>query len=215
MLTGAALHVWHADLAAVGAGLAGLLAPEERERAARIARPQERELWARGRGALRALLGRYLQADPHALVLLIGEHGKPAIENDVLQFNLSHSGGCALYAFTLHAPVGVDLELLRDPTRRVRTDYCALAARAFGTDAAERLRALPLVQREAEFMRLWTQREAALKQRGAGIGSGGALGPPPTWEAELDVGPGAIAAVAAAQAPGERCLWRWEDSRAA
>jgi 4'-phosphopantetheinyl transferase len=209
-LTAAALHVWHVDLAAADASLAQLLTPAERERAARIVRPRQRELWARGRGALRALLGRYLQSDPQALVLLAGEHGKPALAGDELQFNLSHSGGSALYAFTPQTPVGVDLELRQDPARRARTDYCALAARALGSPAAERLRALDPARREAEFMRLWTRREAALKQRGVGIGGSGASGPIPAWEAELDVGTDAVAAVAAARAPEELCLWRWE-----
>lgn len=210
-LGAAALHVWQADLEVANDGLLELLAPAERARAARIARPRERALWARGRGVLRALLGRYLRADPRAPALLCGEHGKPALAGGALHFNLSHSGGRALYAFAPGTPVGVDLELLRDPARRARADYPALARRAFGAQAAGLLGAMPSRElREAEFMRLWTRHEAALKLRGAGLGSGGPPGPPPGWEQELDVGPGAVAIVAAEDAPRELRLWRWD-----
>jgi len=197
------------DLAAVGEALDHLLDSSEHKRARAIVRARERALWARGRGVLRELLGRYLRTDPRELVLLTGERGKLELERAPLEFNLSHSAGLALYAFATFGPVGIDVELLRDPARAARSDYPALARRAFGAAAARRLRALEPESRELEFMRLWTRHEAGLKQRGAGLGAGRpALAP--SWEAELDLGPHAVASLAAGRAPCELRLWRYE-----
>ena len=62
-----------------------------------------------------------------------------------IHFNLSHSRGavvCALH----HAPVGVDVELLRPAPKRL--------AKGMGDE---------------EFFRLWTAREATIKREGRGV----------------------------------------------
>ncbi len=106
----AALHVWRVRLTAVDDRVLSTLGDDERERAARIVAERPRELWMRSRGVLRELLGRYSSADPRAIVLSTGAHGKPALASArigdrqsaggltggaaeaELAFNLSHSG---------------------------------------------------------------------------------------------------------------------------
>src|SRR5580700_2071421 len=185
------IDVWRADLsAAENYGLAELLCVEERARAERILDERKRALWARSRGVLRALLGRYLNADPRELRFELGPHGKPALalrgqarQIPVLRFNLSHAGALMLLAVTAEREVGVDVE-----------------------HAHERY--------SAEFLRAWTMREAAVKCLGTGLGSAPITGEGSPgavlWTAELDAGPRTTAslAVEGEQACELRC-WDW------
>jgi 4'-phosphopantetheinyl transferase len=204
-----AVHVWRADLEAVPEQLTQLLSPDERKRAARFAHERDGRLWGRSRALLRELLGSYLQVDGGRLRFEAGAQGKPALARDQtpLEFNLSHSAGVGLYAFSTAGPVGVDVELARHST-----DVIALAARTFGPEEAERLTRVRPEQREQEFRRAWVRHEAALKCLGTGIGAarGGAGS---LWIAELAVGAHAAAAVALPGAPSELRCWEWGRGR--
>ncbi len=202
---GASVDVWRAELDAVEEELVELLSPEERARAARIAKAENRVRWMRARGALRALLGDYLQSDPATLTFVAGPRGKPALRGrGELTFNLSHSGTLALYAFTKGAAVGVDVELL---DRRTHRDDVALAERAFGPDVAGRLRTLRPTERRRGFLCEWVRYEAQLKCLGVGLAGAYKLAEadsPELWVSELDIGPEAVAAVAVQMDPGQR-----------
>jgi 4'-phosphopantetheinyl transferase len=188
---------WRVDLDAIDR-YEGLLSPAERERVSSFRSDPARTRWQRSRGILRELLGRYLGRDPRAVEFAIGPKGKPVLAGpDSLQFNLSHSAGTALYAFALDNPIGVDIELL---DRRVR-DALGAAARVLGEEETERLRSLPDEQRDAEFLRSWVRHEAALKCRGAGLGS--PARPDGLCIRDLDVGADAVAAVALEREPRE------------
>ncbi|HEY1450737.1 MAG TPA: 4'-phosphopantetheinyl transferase superfamily protein, partial [Solirubrobacteraceae bacterium] len=209
-LAAGAVHVWRAELSSVEDDVTDLLDAGERERATCIVDWQKRRHWGRSRGVLRALLGRYLDADPRALRFVSGAYGKPTLagphENGrALAFNLSHSGDLALYAFAANGAVGVDVQLVRTLRARSSSDRVAVARRVFGEQQAQRLGALDRGERERAFMRLWTRHEAELKRRGIGI-AGGALtqiDAPSAWSVELDVRPDAAAAVACAKTPSE------------
>lgn len=220
-----AIDIWRVDLEAIAsAEVEDLLDAGERARAARIVRAEQRALWIRSRGALRALLGRCLERDPRALAFETGPHGKPALAlrrgeygpgaggaqregmDRELRFSLSHSGALMLVAVSVGREVGVDVELAR-------------------------------ARYPADFLRVWTRREAVAKCLGTGLGgSGGAAdgragdardgrtgearegrtgdaregwpsgvrqddpGTAP-WTTELDAGPGAFAALAVTQPP--------------
>jgi len=192
------VDVWRADLAAAD-GLAELLCAQERARAERLLRAT---LWARSRGMLRALLGRYLDRDPRGLRFELGPQGKPALRGRAgrarqLRFNLSHSGELALVAVTAGREVGVDVECA---PRARRVHELAIVARVLGPAQARWLRELEPDARECEFLRAWTLREATAKCVGTGLAStlppmqdGSATG---LWTATLDAGPRAAAAVA-------------------
>jgi 4'-phosphopantetheinyl transferase len=204
----------------------GQLSVTERSRAVRIASEPRREMWIRARGVLRTLLGSYLGVDPKTVGFTIGEHGRPALATDQasvapsslagrrrapdatrspppgpsqLSFNLSHSGGLALYGISRGAAVGVDLEVARSSINAL-----AVAERAFGPTQARLLRGLEPTVRDRCFLSFWVRHEAALKCLGTGIvarGAGTRL--EDLWVAELDVGPRAAAAVALEHAPLE------------
>src|SRR2546423_6033650 len=78
-LPAGAVHVWHADLSMVDFDLDGLLSGAELARAERFPGAADGRLWARGRGLLRALLGRYLHRDPRTLRIEPDAHGKPRL----------------------------------------------------------------------------------------------------------------------------------------
>ena len=68
----AEVHVWRASLDSSPAefsALAATLAPEEREKAARFHFEKDARQYTTGRGILRALLGRYLGAEPSTVPL--------------------------------------------------------------------------------------------------------------------------------------------------
>jgi 4'-phosphopantetheinyl transferase len=206
-----AVDVWRADLAAAGPGYRELLSDDERERVRRFVRTEHGGHWSSARGILRALLGRYLDADPRSLQFELGPHGKPALAGlqTTLRFNISHARSIALYAISDAREVGVDVE---HEDRRVNA--VALARRIFGAEEADRLQTLDPVSRRREFLRAWVRHEAVVKCLGTGIGAyrNQPAGNKPPWVTELSVGPGAVGAVAVSEVGGGgftlRC-WEW------
>jgi phosphopantetheinyl transferase len=183
--TEGSVHIWRADLRAIGDQPAQLLCKEELARAAGIVPERKRVLWARSRGVLRTLLGRYLDRDPRELRFTLGPHGKPALvrarvgPTEDLRFNLSHSGSLALYAVTVGRELGIDIECARERY----------------TD---------------EFLRAWVAHEAVVKCRGVGLATPlESPHPDDLWTAELNVGPPAAAAVAVAGGPCELRCYLW------
>jgi 4'-phosphopantetheinyl transferase len=199
-----AVHVWRADLDQLAELSDAALSDEERERAARFASERSRERWTRARAALRELLGGYLGRAAQAIELRSGKRGKPEVlDGGGIEFNLSHSGGLALFAFTDGNPVGIDLEL----AGRVR-DPVAVAEREFGPREAERLRTLPAAELEPEFLRLWARHEAAMKCLGEGLGGTARDGD--LTLIDLDVGTDGAAAVALERPPDGVSVRRFE-----
>jgi 4'-phosphopantetheinyl transferase len=212
--TAGVVDVWRADLEAIGDGLEDLLCAEELTRAARIVPARKRVLWARSRGMLRELLGRYLDRDPRTLRFVLGPHGKPALAfegpthpgpTEDLRFNLSHSGCLALVAVTSGREVGVDVEVPRGPL-----DELAIAERVLGSEQARRLAALNSRARARAFLRAWVAHEAVVKCLGLGLATPLEGSPPADlWTAAVDVGPRAAAAVAIAGGPCEPRIRDW------
>ena len=92
--------------------------------------------------------------------IVIGEHGKPYFKDNSLYYSVSHSGKAAAIAVD-EKEVGLDIEKLPDG------DFLKIAKRFyhpneldFVLDSADRARA---------FARIWTRKEAYLKQTGIGI----------------------------------------------
>lgn len=116
---------------------------------------------------LRRLLAGYCGREAGELVFVTGAHGKPALADASLAFNLSHSGAGAVLAITRGVDVGVDLESVLLPRQ-----YAALARRYFCRREAEAVAAAAGHEREALFLRLWTAKEAVLKALGRGLAFG-------------------------------------------
>jgi 4'-phosphopantetheinyl transferase len=145
-----------------------LLSPDERERARRFAIDGARRDFIVSRGMLRELLAAYLNVRPADIVLHYGIHGKPHVRmgdaESAVRFNVSHSKGFAVFAFSLEAEVGVDVERIREelPGREI-------AERFFSEQEVAALGKVPLEQCSVAFFTCWTRKEAYVKARGGGL----------------------------------------------
>ena len=229
-------HVWRVYLnqgEAARRALWDTLAEDERGRAGRFYFRIDREYFVTARGALRDILGRYLDAPPARLRFSYTEYGKPALEGGAglgaLQFNVSHSHRVALYAVTRSRAVGVDVELVCE-----RNALPDVAERFFSAREVAMLRALPAAARTAAFFNCWTRKEAYIKAIGEGLshplhgftvslapGSPAALlateadpAEASRWSlAELSPGPRYAGALAVEGGPPSLRLWQWGDAR--
>jgi 4'-phosphopantetheinyl transferase len=147
-----------------GAPDPALLAPDERERAARFVHDVHRRRFIVARAALRRILGAHLGVAPATLRFTEGAHGKPALDGTGLEFNLSHSHELALVAVTRDAPVGVDVEHLRPVA-----DALGIARSHFAPSERAALAAAPADARDLVFLRGWTRKEAFIKAIGEGL----------------------------------------------
>jgi 4'-phosphopantetheinyl transferase len=145
------------------------LSPDEQLRAARFKFDRDKHRFEAGRGLLRLLLGTYAGIAPGALQFKYGAFGKPMLAHGLgqgLQFNLSHSDRWALLATATRAPIGVDIEAVRDAG-----DHEEIARQNFSPRERQRLLRLPEALRAAAFTACWAQKEAFVKALGAGLGT--------------------------------------------
>jgi len=164
------VHVWWTPLPApaeVPPELHGLLSLDERNRAARFVFDRHRNDFVTARGRLRMLLADYLGAAPADVQFAYGAHGKPTLlDPSPLRFNVSHTDGMAIFAFSLDREVGVDVERIRPDL-----DIFGVARTVFPAEHIDVLRQLPPAERAKHFYRLWASLEAAVKTTGAGLSS--------------------------------------------
>jgi 4'-phosphopantetheinyl transferase len=172
LLRKAEIHLWRVDVLDVQGQLPeyrALLSNEERARSERLRFEKDRNQFVAAHAVLRILLQRYVGSRFPELPFVVGPHGKPQIDparNEIgLEFNLSHSHGLVLLAFSKGIPIGVDVEKIRE-TAEIPT----ISARFFSASESEYLRSVSEESRAREFCRIWARREAAAKSTGLGLG---------------------------------------------
>jgi 4'-phosphopantetheinyl transferase len=165
------IHVWAVRLDPPPeevARLERLLSADERQRAGRFRFDQHRRQYTVGRGALRTLLGAYLEVPPAEVRFQYGPRGKPflapPLDGKGLQFNLSNSSDLALAGFVRGPEIGVDVEYLRE-----MKDCEQIAERFFSASEREVLRTIPFPAKQEAFFNCWTRKEAYLKAVGEGL----------------------------------------------
>ena len=133
-----------------------------RERLSRFRRQEDRLRSLCADHLAREMLSAKLGRSPDELVFRRTEKGKPYLDGFPLHFNLSHSGDFVACAIS-EAPIGVDIEALRPIREELCKKVCGADELAYvypdGKFHSER------------FLRLWTAKEAILKQSGEGIAS--------------------------------------------
>jgi len=109
----------------------------------------------------RTLLARALSPSP-VPEIIFGEQGKPAfIDAHPYWFNLSHSGDDIALLLSDEGEVGCDIEVIRP-----RDNWQALANAVFSVAEHDELEREAPEAKLSAFWRIWTRKEAIVKQRG-------------------------------------------------
>ena len=155
------------DFVAESERLKDVLSATERERAKEQRIASRQMEFIIGRGLLRLLLARELNIAADCVPIAYTPHGKPMLvhgQDDPLHFNMSHSGGCVLYALSDDHPVGVDLEQIR-----LRRSAAAVARRLFTPAEQEFLFSAAAQEATDRFHALWVRKESYAKAVGTGL----------------------------------------------
>jgi 4'-phosphopantetheinyl transferase len=169
-LTADRVDCWFVSLATFPADAESLavatLSKDERKRATGFYFERQKQCYIRSHTALRLLLGRYLMTAPDAVDIVADIYGRPmlAARAGDLEFNLSNTGDAVLVGVSLHSPIGVDIELVRDVP-----DFLAIAKHHFAPSEVEELLRLAPEQRCEGFYVTWTRKEAVVKALGLGL----------------------------------------------
>jgi 4'-phosphopantetheinyl transferase len=166
------VHIWHADLTRVTKAcerVLQLLDQEERERASRFHREQDRTEFAAAHATARLLIGNYLDCSPESIRFGRAQSGKPYVigkrDEWGLRFNASRTKGSSVFAFALEREVGVDIERIGS-----RASFDVLCARALAPRERFWIERLSHEEgRETAFHRFWARKEAVLKGSGIGL----------------------------------------------
>lgn len=165
------IHVWRVSLAQTESCLQSLqqtLSTDERTKADRFRFPKDRSQFIVSRGALRAILSRYLNISSHILRFDYNPYGKPSLivtqGGNTLRFNLSHSQGMALIAITKNRDIGVDIEGINP-----NFSCLEIAEKFFSPLENSVLRSLPEHLQATAFFTCWTRKEAYIKAVGKGL----------------------------------------------
>lgn len=157
------VHLWWVSLTIREEQIAEFLShlsDKQHEKMQRLPTEQKRHSYIAGRGFLHQLLSAYLGADKFELTF--GRYGKPSVENHEtpLQFNFSDTCGYGLFAFSMDAELGVDVESI---TRQGR--FQQIVERRFSSIEIEKVNG----QDKEQFLACWTRKEAYGKAMGVGL----------------------------------------------
>lgn len=140
-----------------------LLSTEEQTKALQFYFPADQNAYIVSHGVMRHLLANYLNCDPTSIRYHYNAYGKPSIPDEVIHFNLSHSGQLACLAVAMN-PVGVDIE------RMIPLDnYVALADHFLSKQERNWFENLAPSAQQLAFYRAWTRKEAYIKGIGLGL----------------------------------------------
>lgn len=146
--------------------LTALLEPDELAAAKRFMQPDHGRRYRVRRGRLREILAEYSGVGPGEIRYRKGAHGKPelAIGGEDVHFNSSHSAGMAMIGVSRVAPLGVDIEYMKDIA-----DRDAVVGRFFSLAERTAFKHLPEQDKRQAFYNGWTRKEAVIKATGEGL----------------------------------------------
>ncbi|HKM76096.1 MAG TPA: 4'-phosphopantetheinyl transferase superfamily protein [Candidatus Bathyarchaeia archaeon] len=165
------IHLWYSSLDLPATSLNGLettLDEDEQKRANRFCFERERARFVACHGLLRRILGHYVDSDPSELRFSYNPNGKPSLRErfggDRIQFSLSHSSGCAIYAVTLNRKIGVDLERIA-PIPELEQ----IVNHFFSDQEKSVFHLLADNEKQTAFFKTWAAKEAYVKACGEGL----------------------------------------------
>lgn len=160
------VHVWTFDAAVTTRAWDYLLSDDEAEAARRLTGTSQVRFKNR-RGALRLLLGRYLQSDPTSLRFNRHQSGKPSLVTGDITFSISRSADTCAIAMARHCEIGIDIERLREIV-----DRDSMAIKFFAPEEIHALTKAEACEVDRLFLSIWTRKEAIAKAAGLGVSHG-------------------------------------------
>jgi 4'-phosphopantetheinyl transferase len=142
------------------------LSNEEKSRAVRLELDEHRRRFINRRGALRSILARYLEMQPHEIEFRANRSGKAWLQSrgTGLSFSASHSHELAIVAVASKGRLGADIEWVRK-----LPDRDDLARRFFTVKEQNEIESQTAEERTQSFFRCWTRKEAFVKALGMGL----------------------------------------------
>lgn len=165
LLEQASIDIWQIDLDDASWDMAiHSLSTDEVARRNNFRPLLTQQRYARCRAALRSILSHYTGIAPMDFQFRYGLYGKPFIESNSIRFNISHTYGLALFAFS-KCDVGIDVELIDHSNQ----DVDALIASVGTTQEIERLNEFLGFRKNEKFYDIWTCKESFSKLVGTGL----------------------------------------------
>jgi 4'-phosphopantetheinyl transferase len=161
--------VWWSNPAEETPTLHGLLDAVERDRYAGYRREVDKQRFLTGRSLIRAAAAAALDIAPGDVTLDSScfdcgkPHGKPRVVGSSLEVSISHSGDWVVLAAIDGAPVGIDVEEVRD------AGVDDLAGISFSPAEQAAFRTVPEPEKRAAFFTYWARKEAVIKATGKGM----------------------------------------------
>lgn len=177
-----------------------VLSEDERARADSFVFERDRRRFIMARSLLRRLLAARCGIPPQSVSFVYGAHGKPALANSELCFNVSHCDDLVVVALSHGLEVGIDIEAVR-----AVDDADRIAARFFGPREVDEYRSLETPDKPIGFFNCWTRKEAFIKACGDGLSH-------PLDRFEVSLAPGQPARILrVGDTPGSACGWSLES----
>ena len=161
------IHVYRSSLTTASEHLKeseSVLSHDELQKANKYKFEKDKFHYISGRALLRSLLGKYLNRSPGKIIFSYSEKGKPFINESNIKFNLAHSGGKVVFAFTNNTDVGIDIEFMRE-----LPDALQIAKRFFSEKEVDEFSEIREVDIRTAFFNCWTRKEAFIKALGEGL----------------------------------------------
>ena len=137
--------------------------PEKKNRILKQKSKQNADNMLIGEALAKVLVKKHFDIDISRHIIACNKHGKPYLKDfPHVHFNISHSGEYVVCVVS-DKPVGVDIQKIVRYNPDVAKKIC---------DKKELMQIDASSDKESEFTKLWTQKEAVLKMLGTGIAGG-------------------------------------------
>ena len=141
------------------------LPDHEQHRANEFQYLNDRIGYTKCRNVLRKTLATWLGCEPKKLNITCSEYGKPYLEHSQkIEFNITHTKGLAAIAFSKTFTIGIDTE---NTEREVNLVH--LSEKVFNEKERFLINSEKPHNQKKMFFRLWTSKEAFLKNTGLGL----------------------------------------------
>ena len=142
----------------------GVLDEDSKKSALRFKFKHLQEKYIQSQFGLRYLLSNYLNINSEDVKFRKNSFGKPyLLNNKTLNFNISHSNGYVVFAFSIASELGIDIEKVSEKP------FLDIARRFFSLKEFDLLSNEPNESLKDSFFRLWTRKEAYVKAIGKGL----------------------------------------------